>query len=73
MPKKPYAKFVVANKALFYIKNFQYSSFIKLSIIEAELNLLDAYKKKSVFQPKIRSSLLFIREFSKQNHTQLFC
>ena len=45
----------------------------KLSIIEAELNLLDAYKKKSVFQPKTRLALLFIREFSKYNHTQLFC
>ena len=45
----------------------------KLSIIEAELNLIDAYKKKSVFQPKICSPLLFVREFSKHNHTQLFC
>ena len=44
-----------------------------LSIIEAELNLLDPYKKKSVFQPKIFSHLLFIRELSKHNHTQLFC
>ena len=46
---------------------------VKLSIIEAELNLLDAYKKKGVFQPKIRSPLLFIREFYKHSHTQLFC
>ena len=45
---------------------------LKLSIIEAEFNLLDAYKKKSVFQPKICSPLSFIREFSKHNHTQLF-
>ena len=45
----------------------------KLSIIEAGLNLLDAYKKKGVFQPKVRSPLLFIREFYKHNHTQLFC
>ena len=45
----------------------------KLSLIETELNLLYVYKKKSVIQPKIRSPLLFIREFSKLNHTQLFC
>ena len=40
----------------------------KLRIIEAKLNLLDAYKKRSAFQQKIHSPLLFIREFSK--HTQ---
>ena len=33
--------------------------------------LLDAYKKKSVFQPKIRSLLLFIREFSKHDQFTL--
>ena len=47
-----------------------------LSIIEAELNLPDlpdASKKKSVLQPKIRSPLLSIMEFSKHNLTQLFC
>ena len=37
------------------------------------VHLLEAYKKKGVFQPKVRSPLLFIREFSKHNHTQLFC
>ena len=45
----------------------------KLSIIEAELNLLDAYKKKSVFQPKICTPLLFIMKFSKRNQFTLNC
>ena len=45
----------------------------KLSIIGAELNLLDTFKKKGVFQPNIHSPLLFIREFYKHNHTQLIC
>ena len=45
----------------------------KLSLTETDLNLFDAYKKKGVFQPKIHSALLFIRKFSKHNHTQLFC
>ena len=43
----------------------------KLSIIEAELNLLDAYKKKSVFQPKICTPLLYIMKFSKRNQFTL--
>ena len=44
----------------------------KLNLIEAELNLLDylmLVRKKIVFEPKIDSSLFFVREFSKQNHT----
>ena len=35
----------------------------KFSITEAELNLLDAYQKKSVFQPKIRSPVSLVKEF----------
>ena len=70
---KPVLNKILSIKSQGLIKQILRKLGFKLSLIEAELNLLDAQKKKKCISTKNSLPLLFIMELSKHNHTLLFC